>query len=598
MNSSRPLPKTLIAGSDLIVAGVDVGGPCKGFHAVALKNGAFHGHTDSDSPAKIAAWCKSKNATVVAVDAPCKWSATGRARTAERALMRKGIWCFSTPDRDSAAGHPKNHYGWMLNGEALFKALASHYPLFDGQASTAGARVCFETFPQAIACALAGKVVSAKQKRAIRAQALLDRHISIEKLRNIDLIDAALCAVAAHEFASGSMDLYGDRLEGYIVTPRWKTKEERAMNPKESQKETIYHAMPGQEAGDADVSWFDRQNDYEQSVIRQQVKFKREVLRINEDGPFSKKPNHMYPHILPDGDVRRVFYPGLADAIVAYLEGADIQQHSELLNLKSSQAACLNFLFPLRLNHDLATAVLIRAGIVEEGGKVTGVEFEYTAQDEAKKELGCTEWLGEPLNGKRGQHRTSIDAAVFWTKGGKKCATLIEWKYTERSFGSCSAFADADKTEKLRCLGDDYERQCLIVGDGPKRSRHYWNLLAESGTDLNKMKAVVGCPFRGPFYQLMRQFLVAQYMRKAGIAEHIEVVGLHFEGNDALHTLPKELTPLAKAPGDAVIEVWNQVLDGVPPMREIEVTALMEGYDKAPHHDPKWRGYIRTRYGL
>ena len=110
----------------------------------------------------------------------------------------------------------------MLNGEALFKALVSHYTLFDGQVPAVGTRVCFETFPQAIACALAGKVVSAKQKRTIRRQALLDRQICIDELLNIDLIDAALCAVAAHEFTSGSMDLYGDQLEGYIVTPTWK----------------------------------------------------------------------------------------------------------------------------------------------------------------------------------------------------------------------------------------------------------------------------------------------------------------------------------------------------------------------------------------
>lgn len=585
--------------NDLIVAGVDGGGRRKGFHAVALKNGAYLDHTASDSPAKIATWCQSINATVVAVDAPCKWSVTGRARTAERALMRKGIWCFSTPDRDSAAGHPKNHYGWMLNGESLFKALESQYPLFDGRAYTSGARICFETFPQAIACALAGKVVSAKQKRAIRKQALVDRHICVEKLLNIDLIDAALCAVAAHEFASGSFDLYGDQLEGYIVTPRWNNDKGACdMKSETSPKETIRHELPGQEVAGADVTWFDRQNAFEQAVIRQQVKFKHETLRIDENGRYSKKPQHVYPHILPDGDVQRVFYPGHADEVVAYLKGADIQQHSELLNLKSSQAACLNFLFPLRLNLNLATSVLTHAGIVGQGGRVTGIEFEYTAQDESKKEDGCTKWLGEPPGGKRGQNRTSIDAAVFWTKGGKTCATLIEWKYSERNFGCCSAFADADKTEKLRCLGDDYERQCLIIGDGPKRSRHYWNLLAGSGIDLNKMRAVVGCPFRSPFYQLMRQFLVAQYMRKAGLAEHIEVVGVHFAGNAALRELPVELKPMVKSSDDTVVDAWNRALDRVPPMREIEVSALLQGYDATPGCDTNWREYILTRYGV
>lgn len=370
------------------------------------------------------------------------------------------------------------------------------------------------------------------------------------------------------------------------------------MKSEASPKETIRHELPGQQIRDADVTWFDRQNDFEQAVIRQQVKFKREVLRINEGGRFSKQPNHVYPHILPDGDVQRVFYPGHADEIVAYLDEANIQQHTELLNLKSSQAACLNFLFPLRRNLDLATSVLTHAGIVGQGGRVTGIEFEYTAQDEAKKEYGCTEWLNEPPGGKRGQNRTSIDAAVFWTKGGKKCATLIEWKYTERSFGNCSAFAKAGKAEKANCLGQDYVSRCILIDGQRNRERLYWKRLAESGISLSKLGCIAGCPFRGPFYQLMRQFLVAQYMRRVALAERVEVVGVHFQGNEALDALPEDLGPMAKAAGDTVVDAWNRALDGVSPMRDVEVSALLQGYDATPQSDPKWRDYIRARYGL
>jgi hypothetical protein len=70
-----------------------------------------------------------------------------------------------------ARTHPKNNYGWMLAGAELFSLLKAHYHLFDGQ-SVDSTPVCFETFPQAVACALAGEIVSAKRKSSVRRKAL------------------------------------------------------------------------------------------------------------------------------------------------------------------------------------------------------------------------------------------------------------------------------------------------------------------------------------------------------------------------------------------------------------------------------------------
>lgn len=53
----------------------------------------------------------------IGIDAPYRWSANGRARPAERQLISEGIWCFSSPTRQMAIDHPRNHFGWMLNSE-------------------------------------------------------------------------------------------------------------------------------------------------------------------------------------------------------------------------------------------------------------------------------------------------------------------------------------------------------------------------------------------------------------------------------------------------------------------------------------------------
>jgi len=82
-----------------IVVGIDVGGPKKGFHAVALNEGRYREKFATPDAASMAEWCRCIGARAVGVDAPCCWSLTGRMRPAERALAAEGIHCFATPSR-------------------------------------------------------------------------------------------------------------------------------------------------------------------------------------------------------------------------------------------------------------------------------------------------------------------------------------------------------------------------------------------------------------------------------------------------------------------------------------------------------------------
>jgi predicted nuclease with RNAse H fold len=205
----------------LIVAGIDVGGKRKGFHAVALRNGAFHDKFHSTDAKEIADWCrKTVQARVIGIDAPCRWSLTGRARPAERELIGEGIWCFSTPDLRTAKNHPTNHYGWMLNGAELFRAMEKTHPIRRKSSGDVGLTQCFETFPHAVACGLSGHPVSAKDKRRIRRALLEEAGIDTTELTNIDLVDAALCALTAHFVASWkACKSYGEPKTGLIIVP-------------------------------------------------------------------------------------------------------------------------------------------------------------------------------------------------------------------------------------------------------------------------------------------------------------------------------------------------------------------------------------------
>ncbi|MFS6826880.1 DUF429 domain-containing protein [Cyanobium sp. ATX 6F1] len=215
--------------------GIDVGGARKGFHAVALCGGAYHSRFTSSDAAALAHWCRSVvRASVIAIDAPCRWSADGRSRLAERALMAERIPCFSSPSRQRAIEHPTDYFGWMLRGEALYQALEPSHPLLTALPTAelpAGAlpageqRCCFETFPHAITWHLhraLGLPPPQARRKVQERWALLQRlGLDCRELTNIDWIDAALCAVAAQQLAMGGACVgYGEPQTGLIVVPR------------------------------------------------------------------------------------------------------------------------------------------------------------------------------------------------------------------------------------------------------------------------------------------------------------------------------------------------------------------------------------------
>jgi predicted nuclease with RNAse H fold len=209
-----------ISYSSSIVVGIDVGGKNKGFHGVTLKNGQYYDRFATSDVSALASWCVGKiRASVIAVDAPCRWSISGKSRPAERDLHAKGIHCFFTPVRAVAQAHPKDNYGWMFNGEAVFRELEKTHTLCTS-IPKAGQKCCFETYPHAITWYLRGGNADARQKRQQRRQLLKQNGIDTDQLTNIDWVDAALCALTAHMATSGRrMTSFGEAITGLIIVP-------------------------------------------------------------------------------------------------------------------------------------------------------------------------------------------------------------------------------------------------------------------------------------------------------------------------------------------------------------------------------------------
>jgi len=198
------------------VIGIDVGGSRKGFHGVALRDGQFEPQHFNEA-AEVEVWCEARDAQVIAIDAPCGWATSGGSRLAERSLAVGGetIQCFKTPTRTSAKG--RAFYGWVFNGEKLYQRLSLHYRLFDGTSQRG--KIVLETFPHAVVCALAGRVIPARPKATTRRQILREQGYDDAPLPNIDFVDAALCALTAERFLLGRTASFGDQAEGFIAVP-------------------------------------------------------------------------------------------------------------------------------------------------------------------------------------------------------------------------------------------------------------------------------------------------------------------------------------------------------------------------------------------
>lgn len=202
---------------EILVIGIDVGGPRKGFHAVALDSAGVRTIFACRGPASVAQWCRRLGARAVAVDSPCGWSCSGGSRAAERELRQEGINCFSTPKRIVARKHGRRFYDWMLNGEKLYLALRRESDKVSAKIKWRPQIV--ETFPHAVAWALAGGRHPGLPKRRVRRQLLERAGIETGELQGIDYLDAALCALAARSVLERRSRSYGGAEEGEIVVP-------------------------------------------------------------------------------------------------------------------------------------------------------------------------------------------------------------------------------------------------------------------------------------------------------------------------------------------------------------------------------------------
>lgn len=159
------------------------------------------------------------------------------------------------------------------------------------------------------------------------------------------------------------------------------------------------------------------------------------------------------------------------------------------------------------------------------------VAFEY---------IGAQDYLGEVAEGRRhrGSRTTSADAAIrYSTRAGHIEISLIEWKYTE-----------------------DYRGRELSVDPGKLRRHRYEEAWRDATCPIRRDVVSYEDLFVEPFYQLLRQQLLAWRMEQAGELDATRVRVVHVSPHANLGLRTSLNRPSHHDNGTDVFEIWRAML--------------------------------------
>lgn len=269
--------------------------------------------------------------------------------------------------------------------------------------------------------------------------------------------------------------------------------------------------------------------------------------------------------------------PSIRDVAPRYFVAKNITWHTHANHALSSQVCCLNFLMPLAEQPDRLARLVGRAlGIeppamlpVEDGpdGRPWFVGFEWNGAGR--------DYLNEGAAGgtlKRGSNSTSADAVVRFQGADGPETLLIEWKYTETYGAPIAESGNATRTKRYEDLA--------FAPNGPVR--------ADLGLALANF-------FFEPFYQLLRQQMLAYQMEKAGEHEARRVRVLHISptGNTALHRVT---SPVLRRFGTDAFEVFRSLLVRPDQFVNRSTEELFRPLVDDAGFGDEWGRYIAARY--
>lgn len=312
-----------------------------------------------------------------------------------------------------------------------------------------------------------------------------------------------------------------------------------------------------------------------------QAKFKRESPFFSnpawQDGEYKGKSrafclpaSHAEENLIPE--VRKTALGHFRSNGIKWHDGQDGKPSNHLCD---SQVCCVNFLFPFADRPEPLGSLLqslfpelSRIVPIEDGKCVT---FEW---------IGERNYLGEKMRSDsrrtRGANFTSADAAVMFERAdGKKQVVLIEWKYTE-SYGGTPLKTALSGTDRMAIYQPLFDHTDCPIDKA----------LLPSFESL----------FYEPFYQFMRQQLLAHEMEKARELDADIVSLLHIApscNKDFRRVTSQELKRL----GDTATGVWEKLVKTPDRFLSVSTEKLFGHFLAEPPPEMKpWPDYLLRRY--
>jgi hypothetical protein len=196
--------------------------------------------------------------------------------------------------------------------------------------------------------------------------------------------------------------------------------------------------------------------------------------------------------------------------------------------------------------------------------------------------IGDYNYLGEtPKFGAdrhRGAGNTSIDAAMMYkAMDGRRVMLLVETKYSE-SYGISYKRFRSDGTDRVACYRDFYD-----AGNSP--------------IDITVVPKIETMLYE-PFYQLLRQQLLATQIVETGIPDVDRVIVVHVYASRN-RELTAVTSPALRQFGRDAYEVWRQVLVDPSSFVPLPVEELFKSapLDRFPELEP-WAMYMLSRYSF
>jgi hypothetical protein len=292
-------------------------------------------------------------------------------------------------------------------------------------------------------------------------------------------------------------------------------------------------------------------------------RWKQSTMTIPEgarvDAPYVGKGGRPgptpYPFCLPAEWAAANLLPGVRERALAHFAELGIPWHAGVSggpsnHLLSSQVQCANALTamaddPWRIAAAFGSAVDIAEVLQIEPGRY--LTFEY---------IGPEDYLHEARNGARirGAHCTSVDAAFLYRTGaGRVELALVEWKFTE-------SYRRPRKAERAK---------------DAERVRRYKRLYLAQGGPVRPLLPIPFL-FDEPFYQLMRQQLLAHELERHHAEGAVRVRVLHVLDRDNTDYQRSIVRPEMKEFGDTVDEIWSFFLTRKSRFRHVDPAVFLD----------------------